>query len=114
MSRVAHRPTLPPAALAAGLVAVLVACGNGAGDGGDEGAGGYGPAERSDFVEACSASADVSAQACGCFYDRLAAQVPHERFEEIDEQLRDDPSAIPQDIADLAIACSAQPEAPPG
>jgi len=33
--------------------------------------------------------------------------VPHERFVEVDEQIRDDPTAIPADIADMAVACSA-------
>jgi hypothetical protein len=90
--------------LAAGVGAVLLAaaaCG-----GGDDSGDGYGAEERSDFVEACSAGA--SAEACGCFYDRLADQVPHERFEELDEQIRDDPTAIPDEIADLAIMCSAE------
>ncbi|MGH9261362.1 MAG: hypothetical protein ACRD08_15970, partial [Acidimicrobiales bacterium] len=70
---------------------------------------GYGPEGRDDFVEACSAGA--SADACGCFYDRLADEVPFERFEQVDRQIRDDPTAIPDDVADLAIECSAaQPE----
>jgi hypothetical protein len=91
-------------ALAAAAVAgvALAACG---GDGND----GYGPDERSDFVAACAAGA--SEKACGCFYDRLADEVPHERFEQVDEQIRADPTAIPDDVADLAVDCSAsQPD----
>jgi hypothetical protein len=89
------------------LALALAACGGGDGRGGE----GYGPAERSDFVEACSAGAGAGADACGCFYDRLADEVPHDRFEELDRQIRDDPQAIPDDIADMAVACSAvQPD----
>ena len=84
---------------------VLAACGGG-------GAGGYGPDERDDFVEACSAGA--SAAACGCLYDRLADEVPRDRFERVDEQIRNDPSAIPDDIADLAVECSVAPPDPSG
>jgi hypothetical protein len=90
----------------AGVALALVACGGGD-DGGDDD--GYGPGERADFVEACSAGA--SEDACGCYYDRLADEVPRERFEQLDEQIRDDPTAIPDDIADMAADCSAtQPD----
>ena len=94
-----HR--LAPVAVVAG--AALAACG-----GGDSDAdGGYGRAERADFVEACTAGEAATEDACGCFYDRLAVEVPHERFERVDEQIRTDPSAIPDDIAAMAVECSA-------
>jgi hypothetical protein len=87
------------------VVAALAACG------GDDGSSdGYGPEGRADFVEACSAGMD--AEACGCFYDRLEEDVPYERFEEVDRALRDDPTAIPDDIADLAVRCSAEASDP--
>ena len=90
-------------AAAAALVVAVAACGDASSDDG------YGPEGRADFVEACSAGA--SADACGCFYDRLADEVPFARFEQVDQQIRDDPTAIPDDVADLAIDCSAaQPE----
>jgi hypothetical protein len=98
---VSHR--LAPVAVAAG--AALAACGGGDRDGG------YGPEERDDFVEACSTGSAATTEACGCFYDRLADEVSHERFERVDEQIRTDPSVIPDDIADMAVECSAaQPE----
>ncbi len=87
------------------LAIVLAACGDGDGSDDDD----DGPGERADFVEACAAGAGGEEDACGCLYDRLAAEVPHERVVELDEQLRDDPTAIPDDIADMAVACSAQP-----
>jgi hypothetical protein len=86
-------------------VAVTAACA------GDDGGGGYGPEERSDFVEACAAGSGATEEACGCFYDRLADEVPHDRFEELDRQLRDDPTVVPDDVADMAVTCSAtQPD----
>ena len=93
---------MAPAASAVLTLVGLIACG-GDGGGGD----GYGPGERADFVEACAAGAGVDEDACGCFYDRLADEVPHERFVEVDEQIRDDPAAVPEDVADMAVACSA-------
>jgi hypothetical protein len=90
---------------ATGAVLLAVACGGGGGA--DDGDGGYGPAERADFVAACSAAGGVSDAVCGCFYDRLAETLPHERFEELDEQIRDDPSSVPAEVADLAITCGA-------
>jgi hypothetical protein len=88
--------------------AVILAVGACSGGGGDSGDGGdYGPAERADFVEACSAEGRVTTAVCGCFYDRLAETLSHDRFEELDERLRDDPVSVPAEVADLAIACSA-------
>jgi hypothetical protein len=100
-----------PPRVAQGLLVAALACG-GCGRGGDAGGDGrgYGPAERRDFVDACAATGVASTDACGCFYDRLAEQVPHERFDELDDQIRDDPSAVPDDIAALAIECGAEPE----
>ncbi len=106
--RLISHPTLSvrravAAVAASALALVLAACGGGSSSDG------YGPDEREDFVEACAPGA--SEEACGCFYDRLADEVPHERFEQIDDQIRDDPRAIPDDIAALAIECSAtQPD----
>jgi hypothetical protein len=34
--------------------------------------------------------------------------VPFERFEQIDRGIHDDPSAIPDDVVELAAACGAR------
>ena len=94
----------PLLAVAGPALAVLIAACGGDDGGGDDG---YGPGERADFVEACAAGAGGDEDACRCFYDRLADEVPHDRFVEVDEQIRDDPTAIPDDIADMAVGCSA-------
>jgi hypothetical protein len=92
------------------VVLAVAACGGG----GDDDGGGYGPAERADFVEACSSTGGVGASVCGCFYDRLAETVPHERFEELDEEILDDPASVPAEVAELAITCGAVDAAPAG
>jgi hypothetical protein len=87
--------------LAGGLsiAAGLAGCGN------DGEPTGYTDELRREFVSACSAGAD--AELCGCYYDRLAQEVPFERFQQIDARLRADPTAIPDDIAEIALDCAA-------
>jgi hypothetical protein len=99
--RGAHHHHRLSAAVAAGLVLASAA---GCGDGGEHE--GYGPDQRASFVAACAPGASTAV--CGCFYDRLADTVSYERFLAIDRQIRRDPAAIPDDVADLAIACAAE------
>lgn len=66
----------------------------------------YGPELRDDFVESCRAGGESEA-VCRCFYDQLAALVPFERFQELDEQIAQGDADLPDDIVDLAVACSA-------
>jgi hypothetical protein len=87
--------------LAAAVIAAsapAAACG-GHGDSGS----GYTSERRDAFVQACAngAGADV----CRCYWDRLAATVPYDRFVALDRQIRKDPAAVPDDIAALAAAC---------
>lgn len=71
----------------------------------------YGPELRDDFVESCTAGGE-SETVCRCFYDQLAAVVPFERFQELDEQIAEGDADLPDDVVDLAVACSAdQPTA---
>ena len=89
--------------LLSGLV-LVVACG------GDDPPDGYGPALRASFVEECTTDS-ASAQACGCFYDRLAAEVPFDRFEALDEKLTgDEDQELPADLAGFAAGCAARSE----
>jgi hypothetical protein len=79
----------------------LVSCSGGSSEG-------YGSDGRDDFVDDC-ATDGISTRTCGCFYDRLAAEVPYERFERLDEELRADQSAdAPTDLAAFAAACEAE------
>jgi hypothetical protein len=87
-----------------GCLVVLAACGGGGPDG-------YGPEHRAGFVDDCTT--DVASEpACECFYDRLAAQVPFERFEELDKASHDQGTGLPADIAALAAGCAAANEPP--
>lgn len=98
-----RRPGPASALVLAGALAVGPACGD------DRAADRYSADLRDDFVEACAAGA--GADTCRCLYDRLEETVPFERFEQIDRRIRDDPSAIPDDVVELAAACGArQPE----
>jgi hypothetical protein len=91
-----------------GALVVLVSCGGGGG-----GEDGYGADHRDDFVADCE-TGGVSTQVCGCFYDRLAAEVPFERFQTVDGELQDPPADPPADLAALAAACAAEPESADG
>lgn len=83
-----------------GVLVFVTACGGG---GTDE----YGAEHREDFVADC-AFGDISRQTCGCFYDRMAAEVPFDRFETLDEELRRPGREIPADLANLVAACAAE------
>lgn len=78
--------------------------------GGDDRPDGYGPALRASFVDECTTDS-ASAQTCGCFYDRLAAAVPFDRFEALDEALTGEANQeLPADLAGLAAGCAARHE----
>lgn len=90
----------------AGVVAAAAACG---GDGEPEG---YGPELRAEFVEDCVATGTAE-DVCRCFYDSLEAEVPFDRYQRIEERVREG-AGIPADVADLAAACdAAQPPTTP-
>lgn len=87
-------------AMAGGLVALVAA---GCSDGDPEG---YGPEVRRDFVEECT-GAGTPEDICGCFYDSVEAEIPFERYEQIDARIQDG-GEVPTDVADLAAACAAE------
>lgn len=67
---------------------------------------GYGPEVRRDFVEQCT-DAGTPEGICGCFYDRVAAEIPFERYEEIDAAIREG-GEVPSNVSDLAVTCAAE------
>jgi hypothetical protein len=93
-------------ARALGALVALASCG---GDGLDD----YGPELRAEFVDDCT-SGSANAATCGCFYDRLAAEVPFERFEVVDEQLRGPAADVPPDLAAMAATCAEEHQAADG
>jgi hypothetical protein len=66
----------------------------------------YGPELRDAFVESCTDGGESEA-VCRCFYDQLAVAVPYERFAELDEGIARGDQELPDDIVDMAVACSA-------
>lgn len=83
-----------------GVLVFVTACGGGGTDD-------YGAEHREDFVADC-AFGEISRRTCGCFYDRLAEEVPFERFETLDEELRRQRRDIPADVATLVAGCAAE------
>jgi hypothetical protein len=86
-----------------GLVLVAASCG------GDSAPGGYGGDHRAGFLEECASGA-VSRRTCGCFYDRVADEVPFDRFERLDEEMQDPLPDLPDELAALAAGCAARHE----
>jgi hypothetical protein len=86
------------------LPAAPIACSDDDGDDAER----YGAELREQFVADCTAQ-DETEPVCGCFYDALAANVPFERFQELDDQIREGAVDVPADIVDLAVACGADP-----
>jgi hypothetical protein len=91
------------------VLAAIVATSGGDGGGGDGGeAEGYTPEVEEEFVSSCQAAAGdtgLSESQCQCAFDEIEANVPFERFVEIDEQLREDPTDIPEELTDVMGTC---------
>jgi actin-like ATPase involved in cell morphogenesis len=85
--------------------------GNGAGGngaGGDDSSG-YTAEVEQEFIDACVAGAGGGGtEQCQCTYDELKANVPFERFAELDRQLATaEPGAdLPQELIDAVTACN--------
>jgi hypothetical protein len=65
-------------------------------------------AER--FLSVCTADAtalgfSAPAEFCRCSYDRIAAEIPFERFVEIDATMREDPGDVPDEIDRIRTDC---------
>ena len=68
------------------------------------GTGGYTPQIESNFLSSCT-EGGVSQDVCQCAFDGIEADVPFDRFLEIDQELTDDPDAQPQELVDIMAAC---------
>ncbi|MGH9234606.1 MAG: hypothetical protein ACRD0R_14870, partial [Acidimicrobiales bacterium] len=83
--------------------------GTSADDGGAGGDEGYTAAVEQEFIDACVGSAGGGAtEQCQCTYDELKANVPFERFAELDRELATaEPGAdLPQELLDAVAACN--------
>ncbi len=66
--------------------------------------GGYPPEVIANFTSSCT-GAGSPASFCGCVIDELQANVSYDRFIEIDQQLAENPGALPSELTDAAAAC---------
>ncbi len=66
--------------------------------------GGYPQEVIDNFNESCT-GAGSPASFCGCVIDELEANVPYDRFIEIDQQLAENPDDVPSELLDAAAAC---------
>ncbi|MGH9209281.1 MAG: hypothetical protein ACRD2C_01220 [Acidimicrobiales bacterium] len=88
---------------------MLLSCG---GDADDDTASGYSADMRDEFVDEC-ADAGTDRDVCGCLYDVFEAEVPYERFDELDDQLRSGEAVeVPTDVEAMAVGCAADPDGP--
>jgi molecular chaperone DnaK len=71
----------------------------------------YTPQIEANFLASCTAGGQVSEEVCQCSFDRIEAEIPFERFMEIDAELTENPDAQPQELVDIVTECSEQ-EAP--
>ena len=61
------------------------------------------------FLQTCTqGDAGLSEELCSCTYERITRTIPFDEYAEIDRQVRDDPDALPDRIADIAAACAAR------
>jgi actin-like ATPase involved in cell morphogenesis len=76
-----------------------------------EAAGGYTPQIEANFLASCTSGGQVSEEVCQCSFDKIEAEIPFERFMEIDAELNENPDAQPQELVDIVTECSLE-EAP--
>jgi hypothetical protein len=102
------------AAVAFVVIMVVTMSGDDGGTSADEGGAGgddsgYTAAVEQEFIDACVAGAGGGAtEQCQCTYDELKANVPFERFAELDRELAAaEPGAdLPQELLDAVAACN--------
>jgi len=71
-----------------------------------EAAGGYTPQIEANFLASCTSGGQVSDEVCQCSFDKIEAEIPFERFMEIDAELSENPDAQPQELVDIVTECS--------
>jgi hypothetical protein len=64
---------------------------------------------RANFLEGCVAAGDEAgignSSDCECQYDAIVEEIPFEEFQEIEDQLKDDPTDLPDRYIDIADRC---------
>jgi actin-like ATPase involved in cell morphogenesis len=72
----------------------------------ESGTGGYTPEIEANFLDSCTGGGAVSDSVCQCTYDTIEAEIPFDRFMEIDAELNENPDAQPQELVDIVNQCS--------
>ena len=68
---------------------------------------GYGPGAEAAFVAGCAPDhAEPARSVCTCVYQRLAGQIPFERYQEIDRALQHDEREMPDELKQAVDACN--------
>ncbi len=67
--------------------------------------GGYDAEVEANFIETCTDQAGAR-DVCQCAYDGFEREIPFDRFQEVDDRLRDDPGAdLPDDFVQIYTEC---------
>jgi hypothetical protein len=68
----------------------------------------YGDATRKAFLETCTINQDQPKQICECIYDKIAQQIPFDRYVELDKQMQADEKFVPDELVGIAADCASQ------
>jgi hypothetical protein len=110
--RTGRRSRLRVAGVALALAAVVAGCSTPSNNPTD-----YDDTTKSNYVQGCTQDAVIgtsttvlgeglSQETCECAYDWIVQNVPFDEFKDLDDQLADDPNAVPANINDgIADAC---------
>jgi hypothetical protein len=76
----------------------------------------YDARTEDDFMATCTADAESlgftrAADFCACAYDDIRATIPYDRYLAIDQELQEDPAAVPDEVDRIRTACYVEVEA---
>jgi hypothetical protein len=72
------------------------------------GGNGYGRATETAFLETCTHRENQPEQMCKCIYDEISAQIPFDRYVELDKQMQKDDKFVPDELIRVAADCSSR------
>ena len=83
----------------------------------------YGDTTEENFMEGClqmtegdgpgrSFTSKEAKDVCGCAYDAIVKDIPFDEFKQLNEELEDEPAALPQEMLDIMATCVEDNAAP--